>query len=63
LNEHWFLGLDDTRDKVDSWREDYNTERPHSALSNLTPEEFATSKILIKEEYFMQNLTKLNDLQ
>jgi len=48
LNEHWFLGLDDAREKVESWREDYNKERPHSALNNLTPEEFVMEKIPLK---------------
>ena len=41
LNEHWFLNLDDAREKVEAWRRDYNGERPHSALGNATPEEFA----------------------
>jgi len=41
LNEHWFLSLDDTRDKVEAWRKHYNQERPHSALGNVTPEEYA----------------------
>jgi len=41
LNENWFLNLEDAREKVEEWREDYNTERPHSSLNNLTPEEFA----------------------
>jgi putative transposase len=41
LNEHWFLSLEDAKEKVDAWREDYNRERPHSALGNVPPEEFA----------------------
>jgi putative transposase len=41
LNEHWFLSLDDAREKVEAWRRDYNEERPHSALGNATPEEYA----------------------
>ncbi len=40
LNEHWFMDLDDAREKVESWRRDYNEERPHSSLGNATPEEF-----------------------
>ncbi len=40
LNEHWFLDLKDARDKLESWRLDYNTFRPHSSLGDLTPEEF-----------------------
>jgi len=41
LNENWFLNLEDAKEKVEEWRTDYNTERPHSSLNNLTPEEFA----------------------
>jgi putative transposase len=41
LNEHWFLSLEDAKEKVDAWRREYNRERPHSALGNVSPEEFA----------------------
>jgi putative transposase len=41
LNEHWFLSMEDAQQTVDWWRLDYNTVRPHSALGNLTPCEFA----------------------
>lgn len=41
LNENWFLSLDDARTKVEAWRQHYNRERPHSALGNLAPREFA----------------------
>ena len=40
LNENWFLSLEDAREKVETWRQDYNGERPHGALGNLTPKEF-----------------------
>lgn len=41
LNEHWFISLEDAQEKLDDWREDYNQHRPHSALGNATPVEFA----------------------
>lgn len=41
LNEHWFLGLADARRLVEAWRQDYNHERPHSALGYQTPAAFA----------------------
>jgi putative transposase len=43
LNEHIFLSLDDARRKIETWRKDYNTNRPHSALGHMTPGEFAES--------------------
>jgi len=43
LNENWFLDLADAREKIETWRRDYNQVRPHSALGYLTPEEFAKS--------------------
>ena len=41
LNEHWFLSLEDAKEEVESWRNHYNGERPHSSLGNLPPREFA----------------------
>ena len=46
LNEHWFLGLADARQIVEAWRQDYNQERPHSALGYQTPVEFAQGTIM-----------------
>ena len=40
LNEHWFLSLEDAREKIEAWRREYNSERPHSSLGNRTPDEF-----------------------
>jgi putative transposase len=40
LNLHWFLTLPEARRTIEDWRVDYQTERPHSALGNLTPAEF-----------------------
>ena len=41
LNQHWFLSLDDAQEVINTWRDDYNHHRPHSALGQRTPEEFA----------------------
>jgi putative transposase len=46
LNEHWFLSLDEVRAIVESWRIDYNRDRPHSSLGDLTPEEFAAKNVI-----------------
>jgi transposase InsO family protein len=39
LNETLFSTLGEARAVLARWRHDYNQVRPHSALSNLTPEE------------------------
>ena len=41
LNASWFLNLADAKRKIESWREEYNAERPHSSLAYRTPAEFA----------------------
>lgn len=43
LNLHLFWSVEDAHAKLETWREDYNTERPHSALANLPPAAFAAS--------------------
>ena len=43
LNEYWFCSLAESRIRVAAWRRDYNEHRPHSAIGNLTPAEFAAS--------------------
>lgn len=41
LNANWFTSLTDARRKIESWRQDYNQQRPHSSLNYLPPAEFA----------------------
>jgi putative transposase len=41
LNANWFTSLSDARRKVETWRLDYNQQRPHSSLDYLPPAEFA----------------------
>lgn len=41
LNGHWFLTLGDARRTLEEWRMIYNRVRPHSALGNMSPEEYA----------------------
>ncbi len=43
LDATWFLSLADAREKIEAWRRVYNEHRPHSALGNMSPEEFASS--------------------
>ena len=41
LNVNEFISLDDAKMKIEVWRRDYNHARPHGALGNLTPSEYA----------------------
>jgi len=41
LNGHYFEDVEDARQKVGAWRQDYLTKRPHSSLAGRTPAEFA----------------------
>lgn len=41
LNEHWFPSLEDSQEKIEAWRREYNEVRPHSSLGNMAPAEFA----------------------
>ncbi|MDJ5228952.1 IS3 family transposase [Salmonella enterica] len=43
LNIHWFLSLEDAQEKPDNWRREYNHERMHSSLNDMTPAEFIRS--------------------
>ena len=35
--------LEDARQKIEKWRNDYNEFRPHSGLIYMTPAEFSTA--------------------
>jgi putative transposase len=41
LNVHWFESMEEARAKIEAWRQDYNESRPHQALEEQTPQEFA----------------------
>jgi putative transposase len=42
LNVNEFITMQDVREKLKAWQDDYNHCRPHGSLGNLTPSEFAT---------------------
>jgi putative transposase len=41
LNTNEFASIEDAKQKIEFWRQDYNHHRPHSSLGHLTPNEFA----------------------
>lgn len=56
LNEHVFVNLQSAQQIIETWRQDYNSERPHSSLNDRTPEEFV---VAFKMEQMAKN-TNLN---
>ncbi len=49
LNEILFSSLAEARETIIAWKEDYNRNRPHSSLGNITPHEFAMKMALEKQ--------------
>lgn len=41
LSMHHFRSIPEARTVIEAWREEYNTDRPHSSLRRRTPSEFA----------------------
>jgi putative transposase len=41
LDQHRFASLEEARTTIEAWRVEYNTERPHGALGQRTPEQVA----------------------
>lgn len=37
LNLHWFLSLPYAQERIETWRQEYYSFRPHSSLGYLTP--------------------------
>ena len=50
LNTNWFLSLEDAKEKIEVWRQEYNGFRPHSSLGDKTPEEWVECNI-VKPEF------------
>jgi putative transposase len=42
LDTNWFQTLAEAKQMIEAWRREYNESRPHRALANRTPEEFAS---------------------
>ncbi len=55
LNEHWIVSMRHTRQLIEEWRIEYNTERPHRSLGYLTPAQFAL--VYEKKEFLTSDST------
>jgi putative transposase len=42
LDAHWFTTLAEAKQLIELWRREYNESRPHRALGEQTPSEFAS---------------------
>lgn len=49
LNVNWILSLEDARDKIEAWRQEYDHFSPHSSIENKTSEE-----VYISEAHYSQ---------
>jgi putative transposase len=43
LNASWFETLEQAKEEIESWRTDYNEQRPHSALGNVPPAQYVAN--------------------
>jgi putative transposase len=43
LDAHWFSNLREAGERIEAWRWEYNASRPHRALGERTPHEFANA--------------------
>jgi putative transposase len=41
LDTHWFGALEEAKQTIEAWQREYNESRPHRALGERTPNEFA----------------------
>jgi putative transposase len=41
LDTHWFGTIEEAKERIEAWRKEYNESRPHRALGERTPNEFA----------------------
>ena len=56
LNTEVFASLEDAKQQLEAWRVDSNLFRPHSAIGNLPPSEFARTRLAAFEHPEILNL-------
>jgi putative transposase len=59
LDAHWFGDLAEARQRIESWRIEYNASRPHRALGERTPNEFAREIAASRDLSDLQTSRKL----
>ena len=54
LDTHWFGTLAEARESIEAWRREYNESRPHRALGERTPNEFANGNAASRDSIGIQ---------
>ena len=57
LTHHYFFGLKDATMVLDSWKEDYNNERPHGSLGQIPPIEYRSAWTQSVDRAGLQKMT------
>jgi len=55
LDGHWFTDMADARARIEAFRQDYNTNRPHRSIDKRTPTELEQELILPQNERIDMN--------
>lgn len=50
LSINWFSNLTESKQIIEQWRREYNGNRPHSSLGNLTPDEYVRQQQINKTD-------------
>ena len=45
LSQHWFRNLEEARGILEAWRDEYNNDRPHGSLRQMTPARYRAGVI------------------
>jgi hypothetical protein len=58
LNVPWFETMEDAKATIEAWRRDYNETRPHMALKDIAPEEFAPNGHFERRKLIVKTVRK-----
>ena len=56
LDAHWFGTLAEAKERIEAWQKEYNESRPHRALGERTPNEFAHGIAAIRDSMGLQTI-------
>ncbi|MCW2263099.1 integrase core domain-containing protein [Sphingobacterium sp. JUb78] len=59
LNTNWFLFLKAAKQKIDDWRQEYNTFRSHSCFGDLISDIFIENQIKNSKFFYFEIFLKL----